>query len=75
MPNREQYMIVLPDYQQYTPELRDKIKRAIEKRHSSFEASIRGQSMRFNIWRLMADMELQPVEIEAAPMPSTGGKK
>lgn len=75
MPKTE-HMIVLPDYQNYTPELRAKIRKAIERRQSSFEIEMNGRLQRFNIWRLFDDFSLlQPKEDEAPTVPVAGGKK
>jgi hypothetical protein len=78
MPKTE-HMIILPDYQAYTPALRDKIRKAIEKRQTAFDFEINGRAQRFNMWHLMADFSIPPVEIPAPPMPetapATGGKK
>lgn len=74
MPKTE-HMIVLPDYQNYTPELRAKIRKAIERRQSSFEIEMNGRLQRFNIWRLMDNFDLQPKEDEAPTVPVAGGKK
>ena len=70
MPKTE-HMIVLPDYQGYTPEIRGKIRKALERRQSSFEIEMHGRMQRFNIWRLMDDFQ---IATPAAPV-ETGGKK